>query len=194
MVDLRPVSSGAWLRTAADAVTAGAAVGGAAIGGVWAYFRYRRQAPDVPRVNAVVSATLFRASEHDYVAVDVELRHLAGGSLRIERDEGFVPQQPVVEIACLTDEGAMGDEIRSTTISSVEVLRDQTELGSSEIATDHKVMAVGRRSIDTIAYEVTLRLTAGWEGHSWTWCANALVRIDGPDTATGAAVVGAARA
>lgn len=190
IVDLRVVSSGAWVRTAADAVTAASAAGGAAIGGVWAYFRYRRQAPDVPRVNAVVSATLFRAAQHDYLAVDVELRHLAGGTLRIERGDEFDPPRPLVTVASLNSDRSSGEIIQSAPISTVEVLGDQTELGSSEFATDHKVIAVGRRSNATIAYEITFKLAAGWERDSWTWSANALVRTEGPDKVTGATVVG----
>lgn len=189
--DLRAVSSGAWIRTAADAVTAIAAIGGATVGGVWAYFRYRRQEPDVPRVNALVSATRFEQNGRDFLAVEVELRHTAGGRLRIERDVGFDPSQPVIEISRLDADGKVGEVVQPVLLTSVAVLQDQTELDAGEFARDHKVVPVGERTFGTIAYDVTLRLVAGWKDESWTWCANAIITIAGPDTATGAAVVGA---
>jgi hypothetical protein len=181
------VSSGAWIRTAAEALTAVAAVAGAAVGGTWAYFRYRREAPDVPRVDAVVSATLFSDADADYLAIDVKLRHLEGGSLKIERDEGFETPRPVVDIERLAADPTLGalDPILMTT---VEVLREHAELDSGESLTDHKVVSVGAREVRTIGYRVALRFVAGWNDKYWTWCTNVVVRVEGPDSATGATV------
>lgn len=172
-------------------MTAVAAIGGATVGGVWAYFRYRRQEPDVPRVNALVSATRFEQGAKDFLAVEVELRHTAGGRLRIDRDGGFDPSQPVIEISRLDADAKVGEVIEPVLVTSVAVLQDQTELDAGEFARDHKVVPVGERPSDTIAYDVTFRLVAGWKDESWEWCANAIITITGPNTVTGAAVVGA---
>jgi hypothetical protein len=189
--DHLPVSSGAWVRTTADALTAIAAVAGAAVGGVWTYVRYLRQAPDVPRVNAVVSVTLFDNSGVDYLEVETDLQHVSGGTLKIERDGEFEPPQPIVEIARLVSQRTDIGVLESAPMVSVGVLRDQTEFGSGESARDYNVVRLGSRTTDTIAYEATLRFVAGWENKAWTWSANAIVQAAGPATARGATVVSA---
>jgi hypothetical protein len=128
----------------------------------------------------------------DYLATDVNLRHLVGGSLKIERDEGFDTPMPVLQIARLTADGTEGTALTPTPIATIEVLRDQAELDSGESLTDHKVISVGPRIADTIGYEITLRFVAGWTDKYWTWCTNVIVRVAGPESVTGATVVGAA--
>ena len=185
------MSSGAWVRTAAEALTAVALAAGAAVGGVWTYFRYHRQAPDMPRVNAIVSVTLFDKSGVDYLEIETDLEHVTGGILEIKRGGEVDPPQPVVEITRLVAGSTEVGELESVPLTSVDVLRDQTQFGSGEFAKDHNVVCLGSRSPDTIAYEVTLRLRAGWENKAWTWCANAVVHAAGPATARGATVVSA---
>lgn len=184
------MSSGAWVRTAADALTGLAAAAGAGVGGTWAYFRYRREAPDIPRVNVAVSATLFEHDGKDYVAVDVMLEHLLGGPIRILRDDEYEVSKPVLEIGELRLSGAVGSALDACPVATVEVLRDQEELDAREAVSEHKVIHIGPRHADTIAYEVTLRLLAMWKDKPWTWCTNVIVRVGEPITSTSATVVG----
>ena len=168
-------------------MTAGAALAGAGVGGIWAYFRYRQQAPDMPRVNAVVTATLITTGGLDYLSIGVDLRHLAGGKLAID-PEG----NPRVHIYRLTASETPGAAVTATEIGDgTPVLVDQREVGSSEFVTDNKLVLLGRRQRDTIAYDATLKLSARWRKHdAWDWSTNAIVRVDGPASASGAGVLG----
>lgn len=179
------MSSGAWVRTAADALTAIAAAAGAGVGGAWAYFRYRREDPDTPRVNTVVSAAWFHHAGHDYLSIDVELRHVTGARLRIERGAEFETPKPILEVYRLTAAREPTAGIRPVLVSSTEVFVDDTELDSGEMATDHKIVPVGAADPEVLAYELILRVNGGWDEQSWTWCTNAIVRVGDVQTVSG---------
>lgn len=171
------MSSGAWLRTASDVVTAVAAAAGAGIGGLWAYFRYRRQEPDLPRVNVAVIATLMHRNGLDYLVVDLEARHEAGAELTIEHSDDF--DHPSVVTSRIEDGQTDGKEAVQVTISTIEVFTRESELGSGEKVTDRKIIPAGARTDQTVGYEVRLVLTGSWDKKCWTWSANAVVGIDG---------------
>lgn len=180
------------MRTAADALTAIAAATGATVGGFWTYRRYRLQEPDVPRVNTTVGATLFDRLGVDYLAIEICLQHIAGGTLKIIYDGDFDdPPRPIIEIIRLTASDKRVRRLDGNRLLRVDVLDNQTELASSEFTKDHMVVCLGSPSPDTIGYDVTLRFAAGWADDVWTWSTNAVVRCDGTSTATGATIVGA---
>jgi hypothetical protein len=176
-----------------DAVTAVAALGGAAVGGVWAFFRYRREAPDIPRANAVVDATLFEHSDDDYLSVEVRFQHDGGARLTIQRDEGFDSPKPTLAITGLAPDGTASGTLKPTLIAAVDVLANNSELDAGETAADRKIVRVGRRLPETIGYGVTLELVAGWNDNYWAWSTNVVVPVAGPRHAIGATSSGVAR-
>ena len=181
------MSSGAWVRTAADALTAVAGAAGAGVAGIWTYVRYLRQAPDVPRANASVTASIAPRSGSDFVVVEARFTQQSGSNLTIRRDEHKKPPKPLVELTRLAAEGSDG-ALQTTHVCTVEIFRDETELGSGESARDHRVIPVGPRNEHTIGYEVTLHVTAGTKDGGWTWSTNAIVQVDNPTPAVGTTV------
>lgn len=167
-------------------MTAGAAAAGAGIGGLWAIYRYRRQAPDMPRVNVTVTATLIPKPDADYMSINVELRHLAGGTLLIDP-----PGNPTVRIIRLAHVDGKAAALDATEIETVAVLAGQDEVGSSEIIADSELVLLGARQPGTVGYKATLQVQARWGDRAWDWPANALVLTDGPSSASGSVVVGA---
>lgn len=65
-------------------LTGVAALAVAVIGGLWAIFRYRREEPHLPRVNADITAELNQIDGVDYLSFTVDIKHLAGGILFLD--------------------------------------------------------------------------------------------------------------
>ncbi len=143
-------------------------------GGGWAFWRYRRQKPDLPRVNATIDASLSTANCVDYVSYEVTVTHVAGDSLSIERpgDEKL----PKVLVSRLTHASAKGDLPDTTEVEAPVLERDQT-LSSGEVIREQGMVSVGERHPDTIAYQVRLIFDGGWEGKVWTWSPNKILPV-----------------
>jgi hypothetical protein len=65
------------------------------------------------------------------------------------------------------------------------VFTGQTELGSGEVVTDHKIIAVGQLQPQSIGLDVSLVFTGTWSSKSWTWSANAAVLKPGDAASAG---------
>ena len=79
----KPQAATPWtgqMKAWASLLTAAAAIAGAVVAGMWALFRYRREDPDLPRVNAAVVASYVTRGDVDYISFDLEVTHLVAAS------------------------------------------------------------------------------------------------------------------
>src|SRR6516165_4908780 len=124
------------------------------VGGGWALWRYRRQKPDLPRVNARVDATLSSVDSVDYITFAVTITHVSGDLISIRRHpEEPRPQnevEPKVMVTRLSRTSTEGN-LPETAGVEAEVLTHDYTLGSGEFVEDHGVVSVGPRHRDTMA-------------------------------------------
>lgn len=161
-----------------DAVTAVAAGAGAGIGGFWTWFRYRREDPYLPRVNASLSAELHRHGHVDYLSFTVEIQHQAGGQLSIEQPENEPENRPNVLINRLSNATETG-EVPSERVTRCRVLQDENTLAAGEGAQDHGLVAVSHPPADTFGYELRFSFCGHWkERDPWTWSRRKIIRCD----------------
>src|SRR5438270_5402467 len=114
--------------TVSDVLTAIAAVIIAGVGGVWAWFRYRREDPDLPRVNSSIALRQVRASDLDYVAWAARIEHVAGSALGLLHDADRAPQ---VSVSAYPKAAVTGPAARTTLVVE-SVFPDDTQVAASE--------------------------------------------------------------
>ncbi len=151
-------------------------IGAVLVGGAWGLWRYFRQNPDLPRVNATVEASLTTADGVDYISFSVTITHVSGGALAILRQ----PQSdvPSVEVSRLSRASAYGDLPPTTVVVAPVVVRDQT-LSGGEVVQDQGMVSVGSRHADTVAYQVRFIFSGRWRKKSWTWSPNKILPLEG---------------
>jgi hypothetical protein len=152
-------------------VTAVSAVVVAGVGGYWALFRYKREDPYLPRINATVGASLFSEEGIDYISFDATVSHVAGSALSIVQDDG---EGPRVEVRRLTTTSDVGGLPAVVVLTCAALERDQ-ELAAGESTHEEGVVALGRRAEGTIGYEVRFTFTGAWLQESWTWSPNKIL-------------------
>lgn len=144
------------------------------VGGGWAWWRYTRQKPDLPRVNATVDASLSTVGGLDYISFGVTITHVSGGALTIEREP--TEDAPRVEVSQLSRISAHGDLPPTIVVVAPVLVRDQT-LSGGEFIQDQGMVSVGVRRVDTVAYQVRFIFSGGWEKQSWTWSPNKILPL-----------------
>ena len=145
------------------------------VGGSWAYWRYRRQKPDLPRVNATVDASLSTPDYSvDYISFAVTITHVSSDSLSIEHDPPG--NAPKVEVGRLSRASAQGDLPSTTEVEAKVLTRDRT-LSGGEFVQDQGMVSVGPRHSDTVAYQVRFVFSGCWEKQSWTWSPNKILLV-----------------
>jgi hypothetical protein len=158
------------VTAAASLVTSLSALLVAGIGGYWTLFRYRREDPHLPRVNASVDATLFSEDGLDYISFDATVTHVAGSALTIIQDAGRAPR---VEVRRLTATSTVG-ELPPTTVATCPALTAE-ELAAGESTRLEGIVAAGARPAGAMAYEVRLSFDGEWKRRSWTWSRNKIL-------------------
>ena len=146
------------------------------IGGGWAWWRYTRQKPDLPRVNATVEASLTTADGVDYISFSVTITHVSGDALAILHEPPN--DAPKVEVSRLSRLSADGDLPPTTVVTAPVLMRDQT-LSGGEFVQDQGMVSVGSRQADTVAYQVRFIFSGRWEKQSWTWSPNKILPLPG---------------
>ena len=144
------------------------------VGGGWAWWRYTRQKPDVPRVNATVDASLSTVDGVDYISFSVTITHVSGDALAIDRRRA--DRAPRVEVSRLSRVSAHGDLPPTIVVVAPVLARDQT-LSSGEFVQDHGIVSVGVRRADTVAYQVRFIFNGGWEKQWWVWSPNQIIPL-----------------
>jgi hypothetical protein len=150
------------------------------VGGLWALWRYRRQKPDVPRVNAKVEASLSTIESVDYITFAVTITHVSGDLLAFRRrpNENVPPDKkepnPTVVVTRLSSTSALGN-LPESEGTKADVLMNDFSLGSGEFVEDHGIVSLGHRHPDTIAYQVRFTFTGRSQGDKWTWSPNAIL-------------------
>jgi hypothetical protein len=156
------------------------------VGGGWAVFRYLVQQPNIPRVNATVHASLFKADDVDYVTFSVKITHVSGDILffrREDTDRKRVPNEvkPHVEVSRLARISVPGDLPEDKVVEDAPVLRYDHKLGSGEFVEDHGIVSVGPRQPETMAYQVLFTFTGRRERilrrKRWTWSPNDILEL-----------------
>jgi hypothetical protein len=149
-------------------------IGAVLIGGGWAWWRYARQKPDLPRVNATVDASLHTSNSVDYISFSVTITHVSGDALAIYHE----PQDdaPKVEVSRLSRGTVHGDLPATTVVVAPVLMRDQT-LSGGEFVQDQGMVSAGSRKADTVAYQVRFIFSGRWEKQSWTWSPNKILPL-----------------
>lgn len=146
------------------------------IGGGWAWWRYTRQKPDLPRVNATVDACLCTADGVDYISFSVTITHVSGDALSIQHQPPN--DAPKVEVSRLSRVSAHGDLPSTTVVVAPVLMRDQN-LSGREFVADQGMVSVGSRRSDTVAYQARFIFSGRWEKQSWTWSPNKILPLPG---------------
>jgi hypothetical protein len=162
------------VQTIGALVTIGAVV----VGGWWALFRYRRQKPDLPRVNATVDASLSTRDCVDYISFEVTVTHVSGDTLTVERAD--LHMRPKVVVSRLTHaEGSAKGDLPDITEVEAAVLTRHSTLSGGEFISDHGIVSVGARQSDTVGYQVRFYFFGCWEEQRWTWSPNRILLVSG---------------
>jgi hypothetical protein len=151
-------------------------IGAVVIGGGWAWWRYNRQKPDLPRVNATVDASLCTADATDYISFSVTITHVSGDALSIYHQPP--DDAPKVEVSRLSRISAPGDLPPTTVVVAPVLVRDQT-LSGGEFVQDQGMVSIGARLADTVAYQVRFIFRGRWEKQSWMWSPNKILPLPG---------------
>lgn len=173
MIELASHSAG-WpgdVEAVASAVTALAAIVAAVVGGMWALFRYRRERPHLPRINADIRPRLRENRGVDYISFEVEVVHVAGGVLDIVHSDDS--SRALVEVKRLGPATSTG-LVPNVPLATCEVLVAESQLAAGEEARDHGLIAVSEPE-DTVGYEVTFRFAGRWKKEEWTWARRSLL-------------------
>lgn len=139
-------------------------------------WRYFRQKPDFPRVNATVDASLTTADGVDYISFSVTITHVSGGALAILHQPPN--EAPSVDVSRLSRASADGDLPATTVVVAPVLVRDQT-LSGGEVVQDQGMVSVGSRHADTVAYQVRFIFSGSWKKQSWTWSPNKILPLTG---------------
>ena len=150
------------------------------VGGAWAAWRYGRQKPDLPRVNAKVEGPISTVDSVDYISFAVTITHVSGDLLSIRRPPSEPrPQdevEPKVVVSRLSRTYAAGN-LPETAGVEAKVLTQDFRLGSGEFVEDHGIVSLGPRHTDTIAYQVRFSFTGRSQGKKWTWSPNRILPV-----------------
>jgi hypothetical protein len=141
-----------WQETVA-AITSTIAAAGVIGGGLWAYFRFVKEAPDWTRADPQIKAQLFTVDGRDVLRVDVSVSAIGHARITFVRDG---PLEPAVFVYRFTSE--MLDTLEPAEWTEVligqGVLRDQEFVEAGETVGSSHLLPLGVRQGDTLAYRV----------------------------------------
>ena len=162
--------------TVSDVITGVAAVIFAIAGGLWAWFRFRRQAPDLPRVNSSIELQCVTLNGVDYVSWVARIEHLAGAPLTILRGDG---QRPRVTVKALP---RSRDTVTAPAIAERDVFENDSVVAAAEYLVDAGAASHDRAS-DAVGYEGRFIFRGEWNRRifrtqgPWTFeCASVLLK------------------
>jgi hypothetical protein len=156
-------------------------------GGLWAYFRFRKDAPYIARANLVVSAELMTYQDEDLLRVKCTASAIGRGRFTFIKDdevdengEGY--ELPNVAIYAMTPDLLQEPPDEWTDVlAEVKVFADDESVEAGEIIEEVTLIWVGERPERTVAYRVAASFAASdkEKRDPYTWQAVAVVPIDG---------------
>ena len=178
--DLRYMSMVADTPTWIDAMGSFAAVASAAFvlaGGLWAYFRFRKDAPYIARANLNVEAELLTHEDRDLVRVKCTASAIGRG--RFVFDKQDAPPNVAVYPMTPTLLAAAPDKWTNVRVA-VEVFSADELVEAGEILSEVALIWIGEREAQTVAYRVAASFTAcdRAEGDLYIWQAVAVVPVE----------------
>jgi hypothetical protein len=127
------------------------------VGGLWAYFKFVREAPYAARTNLAVSADLLVWENVDLIKVECTATSVGSGRVVIDKSE----TPPAVAVFRITD--ALLKEPPEEWIDPCvvqELFPDDTQLDSGEVLKQTNLLRAGQRQLDSVAYRVSVTLSA----------------------------------
>ncbi len=162
------------------------------VGGLWAYFRFRKDAPYIARANLAVAAALMTHDGQDLLRVKCTASAIGRGRFIFVKDDDQTEnheestdenyQPPNVAVYAMTPEilQNMPDEWTEV-LAAIEVFPDDDTVEAGEILEEVSLIWVGDRRARTVAYRVSASFTAADSEKSdpYTWQAVAVVPVEG---------------
>ena len=150
------------------------------VGGLWAYFRFRKDAPYMARANLAVAAELMTYDGRDLLRVKCTASAIGRGKFMFITDDEYEP--PNIAVYAMTPQILQEDQEEWTDVlAAIEVFRDDDSVEAGEILEEFNLIWVGDRPDQTVAYRVAASFTAtDKEGSDpYTWQAVAVVPAEG---------------
>jgi hypothetical protein len=163
-----------------DAMGSFAAVASAAFvlaGGLWAYFRFRKDAPYIARANLTVEAELLTHEDRDLVRVKCTASAIGRGRFIFDKkaappNVAVYPMTPaLLEVA---------PEEWTNVRVAIEAFRADELVEAGEILSEVALIWIGSREPHTVAYRVAASFTACDKpgGDLYIWQAVAVVPVE----------------
>jgi hypothetical protein len=149
-------------------------------GGLWAYFRFRKDAPYIARANLAVSAELMTFDGKDLVRVKCTASAIGRGKFLFIKDDDYAP--PNIAVYAMTPQLLQEEQEEWTDVlAAIEVFHDDDSVEAGEILEEVSLIWVGDRPHRTVAYRVAASFTAADKEDSdpYTWQAVAVVPVEG---------------
>lgn len=163
-----------------DAMGSFAAVASAAFvlaGGLWAYFRFRKDAPYIARANLTVEAELLTHEDQDLVRVKCTASAIGRGRFIFDKQDAppNVAVYPMTRILLESEPGTW-----TNVRVAVEVFSADDLVEAGEILSEVALIWIGEREPQTVAYRVAASFTAcdRAEGDPYIWQAVAVVPVE----------------
>src|SRR5438552_2345689 len=143
--------------TVSDVITAFAAVVIAFIGGLWAWFRYRREDPDLPRVNSSITLQSVNVAGVDYVSWAARVEHVAGAALTILHEPGSGPTVSVLGYSRANETGPVPE----TPLDEQQLFPTDTQVAASEYIVNDGTVAVATPG-QFVGYHASFTFCGEW--------------------------------
>ena len=150
------------------------------VGGLWAYFRFRKDAPYIARANLAVVAELMTHHGRDLLRVKCTASAIGRGRFMFIKDDDYEP--PNIAVYAMTPEILQEEpEEWTDVLAAREAFRDDDTVEAGEILEEVSLIWVGDRGVGTVAYRVAASFTATDKEDSdpYTWQAVAVVPAEG---------------
>lgn len=144
---------------------------GVVVAGLWAFFRFRREAPDLTRADVKVSAELLTDDGIDVLRVAIQVHAVGTARLTLRHDDDDFPTVSVYRFTKPMLEQGPPDEFTDP-VTARRVLFAQEFVEAGETVDEVHLFPVGRRDADTVAYRVEFLICAedpSLGGKAFTW-------------------------
>jgi hypothetical protein len=155
---------------------------GVVAGGGFAYFKFLRDAPYMPRANLGIEAELLTRNGYDMVRVSCTVSAVGRGALKFIKDDEELPP-PSVDVFPITQEVAENyPQEWSDVYAACEVFVNDDSAEAGEVLQDVVLVWIGQRVPGVLAYRVVGSFSApvGIRGGNepFTWQAVAIVPVE----------------